>query len=1614
MALDRDDARLIAEELAKINKGSSSGSSSGGSSSSRGGGGGDASNAAVSKATGAFRGALENLPGPIGTAGKAFLKVSDDITAGMGAWQNLSKTGISFGNSIVDMQTAAKGARMDLGEFNDIIVQNKASLSGFGGSLDKGAKEFAKASKMMFDENAQAVDGLRNLGYANKDLNELLALQMGSIGASMASGKERDELAIKSTGEMAKEMDLMAKLTGKSREEQMDAQKKLAADQAYQAKLRIATANMSDKEAAEYKLKMDRQYAEANARGQGQLFKETFLYGTAVTKEAIGQVVAGGKSAIATSEQAKEAAKGNFEEAKKKSKEAIEEGAKLRNNAAQNQMIVQSGLSEAGASFAKQAAASQVYAEGIEKTRKEMEKKSGKPVSTEEATEEYMKSVEAQQNATDQSTKAVVNLDQRIKDAESAIMSGLVQPIVKQVGPSLKSLNENVLGASGAFKKFFNEGEAAGKGGFEAANTGRKPTLAETPTFVAAKGANIVNKAVGSRDGGTLEKTGSPVEPMDALVKIHKDETVLDPDSTKKLAQQLSESSKVDFKGITGGFGDAVKNMPKVDTKGITGGFGDAVKNMPKADAAKMPGIDLNKILTDIKTTVSKVEVSNWPKEITELKKLTPVQTQPAPAASKPAETKVEAKPAETKVEAKKEDNKTQADTALQEKILLNTRNMNEKDAAEYKKKIAEQYIKAEAAGVGKEFREFIVNGKELSKEAQDKIAAATIQSNKDTAAKSAEAESKKAEAKVEAYTVKAGDSLSKIAKAAGVSIADIMKANPQIKDPNKIFAGAKIEIPGIKKEEAKVEPKKEEAKVEPKKEEAKPAEKKEEAKVEPKKEEAKDTAPVVTAPITAPVGKPAEVKNPNSSESYKINGKEVDKKEFDQHMAANPELASLMRGIQPRAGGDAAAGGTGGGNSMTEAEAAMERMKAFQAQIGKDLEEGAANELDTKKEVVQQTRESINEELMVKQKAIEDAQNLTKKSEELAKQRESIEERLADRQARVAQLREIAGERDLTEQEKRHLTIAQDGLKRAENNLKRNLEDQAKLDEALGKVKKESNDKELKSVEQQARDKIELAGISNDEELEVAQIDAAAQAKFTHVDKDKIGEDIDSIVPTSAGATDAEMKAAEAQDSIDKAIEKQKEAQQKLNDLLMGASEEDIGEQYQYYAQQLDEANQNLAKVVDESMGDLIGTVEDSGTDFSDSLTQVSEDINEFSGVDEAIGGQLLENMDLGPKYSEQVSDDIDSSVPSKGATNAEMKATEAQDNIDKAIARQKEAQQKLNDLLMGASEEDIGEQYELYAQQLSEANENLANVVDESFGDLIGGLTESGSDFSDNAEKVMSDINDAIPGPTEAEMKLSAARDNVERAIEKQKEAEEKLASLSVDDDDFLDQYEMAAEALREANENVAKAMDESIKAYEETVADAGEGFNDSLTQVSNDINDALPDEFGGVDEAIGGQMLENMDLGPKYSEQASSEPPPEQPKDTLDRSKISFGSVTKIGPNGMPIMAAPKKDEKALPKVENPDDARENAKFKRQADESKKAAEAKTKGEEDKKGKPGEKTESKSLDDVVKTLEKLNTAMEKLIAVNNSNGSLLRDQIKATKGVASAAGGNLIGAH
>src|SRR5688572_28910467 len=45
-------------------------------------------------------------------------------------------------------------------------------------------------------------------------------------------------------------------------------------------------------------------------------------------------------------------------------------------------------------------------------------------------------------------------------------------------------------------------------------------------------------------------------------------------------------------------------------------------------------------------------------------------------------------------------------------------------------------------------------------------------------------------------YTVRPGDTISKIAMRNGVSVAQLLQANPQVKDPNKIKVGDVLDVP--------------------------------------------------------------------------------------------------------------------------------------------------------------------------------------------------------------------------------------------------------------------------------------------------------------------------------------------------------------------------------------------------------------------------------------------------------------------------------------------------------------------------------------------------------------------------------------------------------------------------------------------------------------------------------------------------------------------------------------------------------------------------------------------------------------------------------------------------
>ena len=129
--------------------------------------------------------------------------------------------------------------------------------------------------------------------------------------------------------------------------------------------------------------------------------------------------------------------------------------------------------------------------------------------------------------------------------------------------------------------------------------------------------------------------------------------------------------------------------------------------------------------------------------------------------------------------------------------------------------------------------------------------------SSSQPAEKSAKSAEAKATASGDAYVVKPGDALSKIAAAHGVKTKDLMAAN-NLTDANKIRAGQKLVIPGAKKAD-KAEDKADEKKADKK------ADKKEEPKAEKPAEAAAPVEPAV-APLPAPVSEVAPAPAPEAA----------------------------------------------------------------------------------------------------------------------------------------------------------------------------------------------------------------------------------------------------------------------------------------------------------------------------------------------------------------------------------------------------------------------------------------------------------------------------------------------------------------------------------------------------------------------------------------------------------------------------------------------------------------------------------------------------------------------------------------------------------------------------
>ena len=173
----------------------------------------------------AYSGALAKNTDAFGKLGGAVGKVVEGLSkfaeSSLAEYQALSGIGATFGKEIKDIKVSAAELGLSVEEMTTFLQRNAKGLRAFGGSTDEAIARFKTLSNTILDSRELGTE-LRRLGFTTRDINEGLAL----YGELTDANSRRDRLSVQEQAQSAKnlmvELDGLAKLTGKQREELAD------------------------------------------------------------------------------------------------------------------------------------------------------------------------------------------------------------------------------------------------------------------------------------------------------------------------------------------------------------------------------------------------------------------------------------------------------------------------------------------------------------------------------------------------------------------------------------------------------------------------------------------------------------------------------------------------------------------------------------------------------------------------------------------------------------------------------------------------------------------------------------------------------------------------------------------------------------------------------------------------------------------------------------------------------------------------------------------------------------------------------------------------------------------------------------------------------------------------------------------------------------------------------------------------------------------------------------------------------------------------------------------------------------------------------------------------
>lgn len=178
-------------------------------------------------------GLFSKLPLVGGLLGSTFGAVAGQAEKLLGAFQNASSVGAGFGGSIQEMTNAASGAGMTVDKFGSLLAANGDKIALLGKGSTDGARAFARMAKDL--RTSGAADELARLGYSTEQINGGMA---GFTARLQQTGKLQGMTSAQvtqATASYLKELDAVARLTGKNREAMQKEEEQRMKDAQYMA-----------------------------------------------------------------------------------------------------------------------------------------------------------------------------------------------------------------------------------------------------------------------------------------------------------------------------------------------------------------------------------------------------------------------------------------------------------------------------------------------------------------------------------------------------------------------------------------------------------------------------------------------------------------------------------------------------------------------------------------------------------------------------------------------------------------------------------------------------------------------------------------------------------------------------------------------------------------------------------------------------------------------------------------------------------------------------------------------------------------------------------------------------------------------------------------------------------------------------------------------------------------------------------------------------------------------------------------------------------------------------------------------------------------------------------